>query len=395
MREERLCTGSGAVIYVIRLEGEGADEAMEQEWDLLQRYCDEEGLTVCRVITERVEDCYVGSDDDGGYRREIDFEKRPGGRSALEGLKDGAAHLVLTYVSGLNDDPRRASRQIRKLEEMGVTVHLVDDFTPNNAAELLGVSVAQIRRWLREGEIEGHKDGGRWWVDQRSLLDFVTAPPGPDSGAVVYMIRFEGEDGDEGVEQEWDFLQWYCDEEGLAVLRVIPESAQNYWQSASDADVEGDWRETDFDMRPGGQSALESFEGGAAHLVLTHLNRLYDDPRRASRLIRQLEKTGVGVHLASDLTPVEASAYFEVSADQIRKWLREEAIEGYKDGGRWRVDQHSLLDLMTWRYDQEPEDKIPTFVHILAGVLGGAEEVLRFLGNRASRLSRRWRRNSG
>lgn len=265
--------------------------------------------------------------------------------------------MVLGTIDGLNDDPRRAGSLIRRLQETGVTVHLVARLTPSDAAEYFGIPTDQVRKWLREGEVEGYKDGGRWLVNQRSLLDFIIESPESDAGAVVYVIRPQNEGADETVEQEWDYLRSYCDAKSLTVLRVIVERAEHCWETVHGTDGVGEgWRETSFEMRPGGQSAMEGLQNGGEHLVLGHANGLSRDPRRATLLIREIEQTGVLVHLVAALTPNEAAGYFDVSGDQVRRWLRNASIDGDKDGGRWFVNQRSLVDYIAFR-DQWAEER--------------------------------------
>ncbi len=42
--------------------------------------------------------------------------------------------------------------------------------TVSQAAEMLGVSAARVRRMLRDGVLDGHKAGGTWVVDRSSVV---------------------------------------------------------------------------------------------------------------------------------------------------------------------------------------------------------------------------------
>jgi len=45
--------------------------------------------------------------------------------------------------------------------------------SPNEAADALAVSAGSIRRWLRQGVIQGHKIGRQWRVDVDDLTEFL------------------------------------------------------------------------------------------------------------------------------------------------------------------------------------------------------------------------------
>ncbi|MHB0979831.1 MAG: helix-turn-helix domain-containing protein [Thermoleophilia bacterium] len=185
-------------------------------------------------------------------------------------------------------------------------------------------------------------------------------------GAVVYLIQPEGDGAREALESEFVHLHRYCHEEGLSVVRVVPEKADHCWQAwddlgASGEDEGGDgsseaWRMTDFEVRPGGQSAIEALERGAGHLVLSHIFALGFDPRETCRLIYRLEASGAVVHLVQAMTPDDAAIFFGISPNRVRLWLRERKILGYKNSGRWRVNQRSLVDYMMREFDRDDEE---------------------------------------
>ena len=43
-------------------------------------------------------------------------------------------------------------------------------YTPEEAAAFLGVKITTIRRWLREGEMQGTKYGRLWRIKESDLL---------------------------------------------------------------------------------------------------------------------------------------------------------------------------------------------------------------------------------
>ena len=46
--------------------------------------------------------------------------------------------------------------------------------TPEEAAERLQVSLSTVKRWLRSGELNGVKPGGRLWrVEEEALQQFI------------------------------------------------------------------------------------------------------------------------------------------------------------------------------------------------------------------------------
>jgi len=46
-------------------------------------------------------------------------------------------------------------------------------YTPEEIAEKLKVSEQTIRRYLREGKMEGFKIGNNWRVKEQSFFDFI------------------------------------------------------------------------------------------------------------------------------------------------------------------------------------------------------------------------------
>jgi len=53
------------------------------------------------------------------------------------------------------------------IEEGGVFVELI---TVSQVAEYLRIHPEVIRRWLREGKLQGHKVGGVWRID-KAVID--------------------------------------------------------------------------------------------------------------------------------------------------------------------------------------------------------------------------------
>jgi excisionase family DNA binding protein len=47
--------------------------------------------------------------------------------------------------------------------------------TVNDIHEILGVNSKKLRRWLREGKLEGHKIEGKWYISVESLKRFLGA----------------------------------------------------------------------------------------------------------------------------------------------------------------------------------------------------------------------------
>ena len=54
------------------------------------------------------------------------------------------------------------------IEEGGVFVELI---TVSQVAEYLRIHPEVIRRWLREGKLQGHKVGGVWRIDKAVIDD--------------------------------------------------------------------------------------------------------------------------------------------------------------------------------------------------------------------------------
>jgi excisionase family DNA binding protein len=49
-------------------------------------------------------------------------------------------------------------------------------YSPDEAAEHLGVTLNTVRAWLRDGNIKGIKLGGRIWrISEEALNDFINA----------------------------------------------------------------------------------------------------------------------------------------------------------------------------------------------------------------------------
>ena len=46
-------------------------------------------------------------------------------------------------------------------------------YTPNEVAKKLKVSEQTIRRYLREGKLEGFKIGNNWRIKEQSFLKFI------------------------------------------------------------------------------------------------------------------------------------------------------------------------------------------------------------------------------
>jgi excisionase family DNA binding protein len=47
-----------------------------------------------------------------------------------------------------------------------------DHISVHDAAQLLGRSTEQVRRYLREGKLEGARIGGQWFIDRTALERF-------------------------------------------------------------------------------------------------------------------------------------------------------------------------------------------------------------------------------
>ena len=88
----------------------------------------------------------------------------------------------------------------------------MDLITTGEAAELLGVrSINTIKRWVREGLLEGHQRGGRVMVNRASVQGMVDAPPVSAQQAFERdlartMEAFEGREGDDELptSDTWD-----------------------------------------------------------------------------------------------------------------------------------------------------------------------------------------------
>ncbi len=46
---------------------------------------------------------------------------------------------------------------------------------PEEAAEILGVNLGTVRRWLREGKLKGVKVGRLWRITEEDLKAFIEA----------------------------------------------------------------------------------------------------------------------------------------------------------------------------------------------------------------------------
>lgn len=48
--------------------------------------------------------------------------------------------------------------------------------TPEEAADRLQVSLSTVKRWLRNGQLEGLKPGGKVWrIEEKTLEQFIAA----------------------------------------------------------------------------------------------------------------------------------------------------------------------------------------------------------------------------
>jgi excisionase family DNA binding protein len=52
-------------------------------------------------------------------------------------------------------------------------INMPEIYTPEEIAEKLKVSEQTIRRYLREGKMEGFKIGNNWRVKEQSFFDFI------------------------------------------------------------------------------------------------------------------------------------------------------------------------------------------------------------------------------
>jgi len=47
----------------------------------------------------------------------------------------------------------------------------------SKASEASGFSRYTVHRLIRDGKVEAHRVGNRWYIDRQSLADYVQAPP--------------------------------------------------------------------------------------------------------------------------------------------------------------------------------------------------------------------------
>jgi excisionase family DNA binding protein len=66
-------------------------------------------------------------------------------------------------------------------------------YSPDEAAEHLGVTANTVRAWLRDGNIKGIKLGGRIWrISEEALNDFINASETErEGGSCVRAIKDE------------------------------------------------------------------------------------------------------------------------------------------------------------------------------------------------------------
>ena len=49
-------------------------------------------------------------------------------------------------------------------------------YSPEEAADMMGVNAATVRAWLRDGKLKGSKLGGRIWrISEEAIRDFVNS----------------------------------------------------------------------------------------------------------------------------------------------------------------------------------------------------------------------------
>ena len=106
------------------------------------------------------------------------------------GLKDAAAHLGLATSSkaavwrkvqagslrGLQDDRGRWFVPVAELDRYLAQVADTSTVGVREAAELLGVAVTTVRRWVRHGVLTGAQDArGRWSFERKTVSKHATA----------------------------------------------------------------------------------------------------------------------------------------------------------------------------------------------------------------------------
>ena len=67
---------------------------------------------------------------------------------------------------------------INSRQNIAQTLYIEDIMTTSEVASFLKVSVSAVRRWTREGNLRGHRLGGRgdWRYFKRDVMDFVIGP---------------------------------------------------------------------------------------------------------------------------------------------------------------------------------------------------------------------------
>ncbi len=50
---------------------------------------------------------------------------------------------------------------------------MADWISVEEAVEVSGYNAGHIRRLIREGQIQAEKKGLMWWIDQKSLMDYL------------------------------------------------------------------------------------------------------------------------------------------------------------------------------------------------------------------------------
>ena len=126
----------------------------------------------------------------------------------VQALENVVKQLHQRGASDLAAKVRLVADDLRA-EEQPITFDLI---TTGDAAELLGVrSINTIKRWVREGLLEGHQRGGRVMVTRASVQRLVDAPPVAEQQAferdlASTIAPFEGREGDDELptSDTWD-----------------------------------------------------------------------------------------------------------------------------------------------------------------------------------------------
>lgn len=73
-------------------------------------------------------------------------------------------------------------------------------YTPTELADMFGVRVLCVYRWIKEGRLAANKIGGQWRITEENLQKFITARGyaakqiSPDEARLIDLIRTKGPD---------------------------------------------------------------------------------------------------------------------------------------------------------------------------------------------------------